>query len=116
MTTTSVPDINRSTSQQPGIAQATVDNTTDDNETRQFHSASFRETIGPTVTLPSDSTALDFFSLVFGDDTYEMIAEETNRYAWQSPPGDGYTWHDTSKEEIQQFLGVIIPMGIHSTS
>ena len=89
MTTTSVPDINRSTSQQPGIAQTTVDNTSDDNETRQFHSASFRKTIGPTVTLPGDSTALDFFNLMFGDDTCEMIAEETNRYAQQIHQGTG---------------------------
>ena len=42
-----------------------------------------------------------------------MMAEETDRYAQQNPPGGGYTWQDTSKEEIQQFLGIIIAMGIH---
>ena len=65
------------------------------------------------MTLPSDSTALDSFNLMFGDDTCEMITEETNRYDRQNPPSDRYTWHDTSKEELQQFLGVIIAMGIH---
>ena len=68
---------------------------------------------GPTVTLISDLTPLDFFNLLFGDDTCKMITKETNRYARQNPPGDECTWQDTLKEEIQQFLGVIIAMGIH---
>ena len=67
----------------------------------------------PTVTLTSDLTPLDFSNLLFGDDTCEMITEKTNRYARQNPPGDEYTWQDTLKDEIQQFLGVIIAMGIH---
>lgn len=78
-----------------------------------FSPGPFHEATGPTVTLPSDATPFEFFNLVFGEDTCQLIADETNRYARQNPPGDAYHWVDTSKEEIQQFLGVIIAMGIH---
>jgi hypothetical protein len=78
-----------------------------------FNPCTFNLQIGPTITLPSDATALEFFHLVFGEDTCNLIASETNEYARQNPPGDGYNWVDTNKEEIQQFLGVLIAMGIH---
>ena len=71
-TTTSVTNID---THQTGIMQATVDNTTEDKETSQFHPAFFCETNGQIVTLPSVLTALDVFNLVFDDNTNEMIAQ-----------------------------------------
>jgi hypothetical protein len=78
-----------------------------------FSPGPFHEVPRPRVTLPSNATPLDFFSLVFGEETFQFIAYETNRYAQQNPPGDGYNWFDTCKEELQQFLGLIIAMGVH---
>ena len=78
-----------------------------------FNPGPFEQAVGPTKTLPSDALPMDFFNLVFWEETYQLIADETNRYARQNPSGEGYYWVDTSKEEIQQFLGILIAMGIH---
>lgn len=83
------------------------------DEGMPFSPGPFHEVPGPQVILPSNATPPDFFSLVFGEETFQFIADETNRYTQQNPPGDGYNWFDTCKEELQQFLSVIIAMGVH---
>ena len=55
-----------------------------------FNPCTLNLQIGPTIMLPSDAIALEFFHLVFGEDTCNLIASETNEYARQNPPGDGY--------------------------
>ena len=72
------------------------------DEGMPFSPGPFHEVPGPQVILPSNATPLDFFSLVFGEETFQFIAD-----------GDGYNWFDTCKEELQQFLSVIIAMGVH---
>ena len=77
-----------------------------------FQHKVFTETPGPTDPLGSDATPLDAFLQVFGKDTCEHIAEQTNLYVQQNPPPDGYRWYPTSANEILLFLGMVICMGI----
>ena len=63
----------------------------DDN----FHAVSvepFREETDIAVDLPDNASALDLFSLYFPPETFERIAEETNRYAeWLQQQRDNLT-------------------------
>ena len=79
-----------------------------------FQHKEFNETPGPTHPLGSDATPLDAFLQVFRKDTCEHIAEQTNLYAQQNSPPDGYRWYPTTANEINDmlFLGMGICMGI----
>jgi hypothetical protein len=78
-----------------------------------FPPVPFQEPVGPKVLLDSTSTALDAFLLFFGEDTFQLLREQTNLYASQSPPGSSYKLYETTVEEIKLFLGMILAMGIH---
>jgi hypothetical protein len=69
--------------------------------------------VGPRVHLDSSATALDAFTLLFGKDTFQLLADQTNLYALQTPPGASYKWYDTNPQEMQLFIGMILAMGIH---
>ena len=60
----------------------------------------FAQPVGPTELLDSDSTPLDFFLQIFGKDTFDHIAEQTNLYAFQNPPSARYNWTDTNPQEL----------------
>ena len=77
-----------------------------------FDPQPFNNPVGPTTVLDSDSTPLDFFTLVF-DGIFELLVEQTNLYATQNPPSSRYKWHPTCVDELKLFLGMIIAMGIH---
>ena len=78
-----------------------------------FPPVPFQEPVGPKVLLDSTSTALDAFLLFFGEDTFQLLREQTNLYASQSPPGSSYKLYETTVEEMKLFLGMILAMGIH---
>ena len=59
------------------------------------------------------ATPLDFLLLLFDEDIFQVIVDETNRYALQNPPGKRYKWYNTCIDEIKLFLGIIIAMGLH---
>ena len=65
------------------------------------------------IEFSSDSTPLQYFQEIFGDNTFEYIAEQTNLYAEQNPPGDSYNWKPTCAEEIKLLIGMLLTMGIH---
>ena len=67
---------------------------------------------GPTTIFSSFSSPADFFLLLF-DDIIQLSTDETNPYAAQNPAGDLYKQCDTSVDEIELFLGMIIAMGLH---
>ena len=73
----------------------------------------FAQHVGPTELLDSDSTPLDFFLQIFGKDTFDHIAEQTNLYAFQNPPSARYNWTDTNPQEIMLLVGIILATGIH---
>ena len=66
--------------------------------------------------LQDDAKADHYFLKVFGEQTVDLIVEETNRYARQSlrnnPPRLA-TWKNVSKEELKAYLGVCVIMGIN---
>lgn len=56
-------------------------------------------------------SSLDIFYEIFNDDFWEMLANETNKYANQTLSGDeskqqiiDKDWSDTTSDEIQFFL------------
>lgn len=70
---------------------------------------------GPTQTLEADRNEIDFLNLLFPEELYSKISEETNAYAQlciraKANPG----WYDTTPEEIRAFLGCLVVMGIIS--
>ena len=50
--------------------------------------------------------------LVFDDDIFQLLVDQTNLYASQNPPSDRYPWEDTCVSEMKLFLGIIIMMGL----
>lgn len=61
----------------------------------------------------------DFFQLFMDDNIFELIVEETNRYAQQNiskgmhgPSARIHKWTNTNKEEIKTFFSLLIWMGL----
>jgi hypothetical protein len=80
---------------------------------KPFEPIKFDSFVGPVNPLASDSTPLEYFKEIVGDKTFAHIAEQTNLYAEQNPPGDSYKWTATCAEEIMLFIGMLLTMGIH---
>ena len=61
--------------------------------------------------LPLDETdhPCEFFEAIFGSNTFDHIATQTNLYASQC----NVTWEETSSEEIKAFFGLLLAMGVH---
>jgi len=81
----------------------------------------FLEEEGLNVRLdPANSTKIDFLELYLTNEIYELIVQETNRFAAQyiasNPDKEDNkyvgSWNDVTKEELKVFLGVVIMMGI----
>ena len=105
------PTISTTTPSSPTHTAPTTTATTVNNV--PFSPPPFTENIGPSVSLDSDATALDAFLLIFGSDTFQLLADQTNLYAKQSPPGASYKWYDTNEDEMKLFFGMLLIMGIH---
>ena len=78
-----------------------------------FQPAEFKEAVGPVKPLGSEATPLLYFQQIFGEDTFDYIAQQTNLYAQQNPPGESYKWTPTCAEEIKVVIGMLLTMGIH---
>jgi hypothetical protein len=77
----------------------------------------FQEETGIAVDVPENPSALDLFSLYFHLETFQHMADETNKYAeWvQQQRGKvDATWKPTSAEEMKAFVGCTIMMAINS--
>ena len=62
-----------------------------------------------------DGTAKDFFQLFIPNELFDMIVEETNRYARQCiARKPDPKWKDTSREEMQAFFGLHVLFGYHN--
>ena len=74
----------------------------------------FCQLTGPQASLHSDTTAGQFFSEMFTPAVWDLLVDETNRYAHfrlRNPPsGILHNWHDTCREEMMSF-GLILTMG-----
>lgn len=70
---------------------------------------------GPTQILETDKKELDFLNLLFPDEYYTTVSEETNSYAqlcMRAKPNP--RWYDTTPDEMRAFLGCMVVMGIVS--
>ena len=64
---------------------------------------------GPELNMEPDSHPYEFFCMLWGEETFQELAEQTNLYASQKETG---AWVDTSGEEMRSFLGIGLAMGL----
>ena len=111
-TPASIPVSSTGTTTPPNIPLPSTGTTTTTSNS-PFSPPPFTEPVGPNVHLDSSSTAMDAFLSIFGEDTFQLLADQTNLYAKQSPPGASYKWYDTNADEMELFIGMILAMGVH---
>ena len=70
----------------------------------------FRGQPGPQVSLDSTSSPCEFFELIWGEDSFDYLAEQTNLYALQK---DKRGWIDTNDREMMSFVGILLATSIH---
>ena len=84
-------------------------------ELSNFEVSEFSDEPGLRFNLQDDAKADHYFLKVFGEQTVDLIVEETNRYARQSlrnNPSRLAAWENVSKEELKAYFGVCVIMGI----
>ena len=58
----------------------------------------------------------DLFDLLFTDNMWELLVQETNRYYEQQKAADPYKhrrpWAPVTQEEMEAFIGIVVLMGI----
>ena len=67
-------------------------------------------TPGPLTSLDDTATPYEFFEVIWGEDTFCYLADQTNPHTAQKKRGN---WIDTSEAEMKAYLGMILAMGIH---
>ena len=75
----------------------------------------FQQRTGPNHGLPPEANELDYFFCFWGDDWFDMIAQETNRYAEQRIRASGRAdplWVPTTRNEMRAYFAINIMMGI----
>ena len=75
----------------------------------------FVDNAGPTTILSGDKREIDFFQLLFTENLFSLIANETNKHADQTQKKKGQNdnkWHRMDTKEIRAFIGMRIYMSI----
>lgn len=74
----------------------------------------FTEAAGPKHDLPPGSHPINFFNLLFEDNFFQTVADETNLYATQMQQNrPDPRWEPTTCDEMRAFFSLQIIMGIH---
>ena len=69
---------------------------------------------GAVSGVAEDGTAKEFFQLFVTEELFDMIVEETNRYARQCiARKPDQKWYDTTREEMEAFFGLHMLFGYH---
>ena len=71
----------------------------------------FVDNAGPTAILSGDKREIDFFQLLFPENLFSLIANETNKQADQAQQRKGQNgskWHRTDAKEFRAFIGMRI--------
>ena len=78
----------------------------------------FSQPTGAQTSLPSTASPEDFFAEIFSTEIWDLLVAETNNYAQHkihtTPPfhrGILSTWHNTTRDEMMAFVGLILAMG-----
>ena len=69
---------------------------------------SFNAHVGPREPLHFDARPIDYFMQVMPEEIFEIMTEETNRYAAQR----GRTFQPTTVQEMKAYLGIHLKMGV----
>ena len=72
---------------------------------------------GISIDVGHDPKANNFFTFMFGEDLFEKIFMETNRYARQKLADNEQhldRWRDVNKDEMKAYLGICVIMGINN--
>ena len=80
-------------------------------------SAPFSDSHGLKIPVPIEAKAVDFLGLLFGEPVFDLIVEETNRYARQKLARSAARlakWTDVNKRELKAYFGLCIIMGINT--
>ena len=73
----------------------------------------FTKVPGPVHQLGADASPLDFLELLWDPRFFDLLADETNRYAQlKQVSKPNRKWYPTTPEEMRAFVGVNILMGI----
>ncbi|XP_064600751.1 piggyBac transposable element-derived protein 4-like [Liolophura sinensis] len=73
----------------------------------------FNQPVGPVHILTRDKNEKDFFHLIFPDNTYQYLADQTNLYAWKCRDVKPDTkWTAVTADKIQAFIGLHILMSV----
>lgn len=96
---------------------------TDDEEEEQWtdHLSNipvddFTAQAGFLIDVGIDPKADNFFSFMFGEDLFDRIVVETNRYARQKLAGNEQRlgrWRDVNKDEMKAYFGICVIMGLN---
>lgn len=71
--------------------------------------------VGPTMRMLPNKSALDFFHIIFTQDIYDLIVTQTNLFASQQrmePRNQKQSWSDLTVDEFKTWLGLYLAMGI----
>lgn len=90
-----------------------IDGTWDKNEPTAMR-YEYNRTSGPTSHIDRNSSPAQLFCRYFTDEVWELLVEETNRYANanSSDARHARPWYDTTVPEMKAFVGMLIIMGI----
>ena len=77
----------------------------------------YREIAGATVEHPEEATAGQYFSLVWTDEMWDRLVQETNLDATQEreknpPPPSAPKWTAVKKNEMKEFIRLCFAMGV----
>lgn len=75
--------------------------------------AEFTQPTGPTNILGVDKTEVDFFSLLFPEDVFDLLTDQTNLYAHQCQTRKpDPKWKNVTKAEMKAFIGIHVVMSV----
>ena len=71
----------------------------------------FRGQHGPVTLQVTESEPYDFFSLLFPEELWDVLVEQTNIYVAQKQRKSWF--NDTNKDETKAFVGALVFMAVH---
>jgi hypothetical protein len=72
----------------------------------------FTEECGIHADVQSCEVPIDYFQLFLTDELLNLIVAETNRYGTKKMRDKNKDWTDTTTEEMRQFIGICLYMGL----
>ena len=82
-------------------------------EIKRREDVEFQEEVGINVDIENLQSCLDFFSLFFTEDVWQLLVEQTNLYAEQKRgPEERSVWYPVTKDEMKAWISLYLDMGL----